>query len=269
MNQIITNKVSILISSHSKAYDIWHITEYFLNRYWKECPFKIFLGANGDDKLKFCPNHWQYLNCGTDISWSKSMIDYLSNIDTKYILLFLDDFILLDYVNKKDIKDLIYFAEKTDAVMVRTVPNPKGDIKINENFDAIDLRFNVPYSTSLQVGLWNKNFLIDLLEYGFNPWEFEIKAGKTKKALKFYDKFFVSKKYIFKYTHFVEKGKFHPSIKELATKEKVYFDFSKRDFLNELDLKALKYSNLKSKVSKFIPNKYKNSIRKILFKNEL
>lgn len=263
------NDVSILISSHSKAYDLWHITEYFFKKYWSECPFEIFLGANGENRFKFCPVGWKYLNYGKDISWSKSMIDYLSNINTKYVLLFLDDFILLNYVKEEAVKNLVDFAKKTDAMMIRTISNPKGDIEVDQNFDLVDIRSRVPYSTSLQVGLWNKDFLIDLLEYGFNPWEFKTKAGKTEKALKFYDKFFVSKKYIFKYTHFVEKGKFHPFIKELARKEKVYFDFSKRDFLNELDLKALKYSNLKSKVSRFIPNKYKNSIRKILFKNEL
>jgi len=53
------------------------------------------------------------------------------------------------------------------------------------------------------MAIWKKDFLIKLLEYDFNPWEFEVKAGKTKEALENSDKFFVTNFDFVKYTHFV------------------------------------------------------------------
>ena len=91
--------MTMLISSYSQSYDIWHITYHFLKKNWKNNNLKIYLGANGEDRKEFCPKDWIYINKGKDESFSKSLKSYLTEIDDEYFILMLDDFIILDEVN--------------------------------------------------------------------------------------------------------------------------------------------------------------------------
>lgn len=260
---------SILIASYAKAYDLWDITHHFFEKYWSDCSFDIFLGANGEDKKAFCPSNWKYINEGEDISWSTSMLDYLGKIESKYILLFLDDFMLLNNVMNNNINQAIELLEKNQGVMVRMTPNPKGDINFDSDFTQIDVQNKVPYATSLQVALWDKEFLVSLLQYGFNPWEFETKAGKTQEAFIYFDKLFVAKNRLIEYTHYVEKGKFYPSLLSQLKDEKKEFDLSKRSFLTNEELEKIQSNLFRSILNKLIPTKYKNKLRKLVGYHEL
>jgi len=259
------NELSILIASFSKAYDIWNITDYYFNKYWKDNPYKIYLGANGENRSDFCPINWLYINSGPDISWSNSMLDYLEAIDSKYVLIYLDDFALYNDVNTRDIEKVIQFINNNNSKMVRLNSSPKPDIKINNFLGQISIKDRVPYSTSLQAAIWDKDFLITLLKYNFNPWEFEIKAGKTAEAFENQDKFYSTYGAILQYKHFVEKGKFLPFIKELSKNDNINLKINNRLFWDKNDMNT----KLSSTIYKMLPNQYKNRIRKIFNKEEL
>jgi len=258
---------NVLISSHSKANDIWHITNYFLKKYWKE-KLKVFLGANGEDKSEFAPKDWRYINNGEDISFSKSLMSYLESIDDEYFILMLDDFIILKQIDNGKIKKAFEFIKSNNGVYLRLVPNPKGDLKIDNDFSKIDVKSSVPYVTSLQMAIWKKDFLIKLLSYDFSPWEFEVKAGKTKESLSNGDGFYVTNYDFISYTHFVEKGKFYPFLKDILKKEEISLN-SKRAFLSEEELNKIRDSYLKKSIRKLLPSRYINKIRKIIGKDQL
>ena len=259
--------MKLLITSHSKSYDIWHITNHFLKKNWLDNN-KIYLGANGEDRREFCPQDWIYINKGKDESFSKSLKSYIEEINDEYFILMLDDFIILNEVSNDLIEKAFKFIKERNGVYLRLRPNPKGDKKIDNYFSAINVNNQVPYITALQMAIWKKDFLLKLLEYDFNPWEFEVKAGKTKEALENSDKFFVTNFDFINYTHFVEKGKFYPFIKEIFEKENLNV-ISNREFWDEKDLKKFKDPFFKKILRNSIPNKYQNKIRKILGKKEL
>lgn len=265
MTKQLNKDLSILIASFDKAYDIWNITDFYFNKYWKDNPYKIYLGANGENKEKFCPEKWSYVNKGEDLSWSKSMYDYLNSIDTKYVLVYLDDFALNERVSTNEINNIITFMNDDNSKMVRLSSRPKPDMKINSKIGRISINDRVPYSTSLQAAIWDRNFLIDLLKYNFNPWEFETKAGKTIEAFNNSDKFYATYDSILKYKHFVEKGKFLSFIKENAKDDNISLNANNRSFWDKSDMNT----TLMSIVYSYVPNKYKNKIRKLLKKEEL
>lgn len=262
------SNIKILISSHSKSSDIWYITDYFIKKHWKSKK-EILLGANGVDKKEFVPGDWKYINQGDDISFSKSLKDYVNFVDSKYFILMLDDFIILEDVDINTVLKAFDFIEARKGVYLRLIPSPKGDIRVDDDFSQIDVRAKVPYITSLHMSIWDRDFLLELLKYDFNPWEFEIKAGKTKEALKNYDKFFVTNYPFIKYTHFVEKGKFYPFIKDMLDKEGVKLN-SDRKFWSKEELDRLNNDNIfKNFIRNVIPNRYINKIRSILGRQEL
>ncbi len=257
----------LLISSHSKANDIWYITDYFLKKRWK-ADLEITLGANGEVRKEFVPNDWKYVNNGEDISFSKSLMSYLNSINEEYFILMLDDFMILEEVDNSKIEKAFEFIKSNNGVYLRLVPNPKGDLKINNDFSKIDVKSQVPYVTSLQMAIWKKEFLMELLKYDFNPWEFEVKAGKTKESMLNSDGFYVTNYNFVTYTHFVEKGKFYPFLKDMLKKEGLSLE-SSRTFLSEAELNKMKDSYLKKSIRKILPSKYVNLIRKIIGKEPL
>jgi hypothetical protein len=259
--------MNILISSHSKASDIWYITDYFLQKYWSG-NLRVILGANGENKKNFVPASWRYINNGKDISFSKSLLSYLESIDDEYFILMLDDFMILEKVDIKLIEKAFEFIKDSNGVYLRLTPNPKGNIKIDDDFSKIDVKSNVPYITSLQMAIWRKDFLIQLLSYDFSPWEFEIKAGKTKESILNSDGFYVTNYNFITYTHFVEKGKFYPNLKDILKKENLLLN-TERLFLTDNELKKIKDSHIKKIIRNLLPTHHINKIRNFFGKHQL
>lgn len=260
---------SILICSHSKAADLWSITHYFFQKYWSNCSFPVYLGANGENKQDQCPNQWHYINKGLDETWSKSVLSYLDAIPTRYVILWLDDFIPLKPIEQSFIDEAVNFVKNNHPVMLRLTPNPKGDILFNTLFDKIDVKNKVPYVTSLQIAIWDKSFLMSLLSYGFTPWEFEIKAGKVLESMKYSDDFYCASRAFIDYTHYVEKGKLYPFIYELLSDENITLPNLDRHVLSQKELQDLQKHSWFKKLLYLCPPKYINKIRKICGKHEL
>jgi len=160
------------------------------------------------------------------------------------------------------------FIKEKKGVYLRLVPNPKGDEKINEYFSRIAVEKRVPYITSLQMAVWKKKFLKEILMDNFNPWEFETKAGKSSESLKNYDKFFVTNFSFIKYTHFVEKGKFFPIVKNWIYQKNIIID-SNRSFWSEEEIKKMQDGFLKKNFRKLIPISVYNKLRKAFGIGEL
>jgi hypothetical protein len=180
----------------------------------------------------------------------------------------LDDFMILEVVDTKQIEKAFEFIKSNNGVYLRLVPNPKGDIKIDSDFSRIDVESKVPYVTSLQMAIWKKDFLMQLLSYDFSPWEFEVRAGKTKESIINSHSFYVTNYNFITYTHFVEKGRFYPFLKDILKKEGLPLH-SIRGFLREEELNKMKDSYFKKCIRKLVPSRYINLIRNVMGKESL
>jgi hypothetical protein len=258
--------IPLLISSHSKASDLWPITAHFLKKHWKHKP--VFLGANGENSYGNVPIGWCYVNNGEDRSFCQSLRSYVEFLDSEYIILMLDDFIILEQVKQDQIEKAVNFLRQHEGVYFRLVPNPPGDKVVSNGIRRIDVRMGVPYITSLQMAIWKRSFLIELLKYNFSPWEFETRAGKTTEALSHSDDFYVSEFPLVNYTHYVEKGKFYPFIRDIIEKEGLNLN-SPRPFLSEKELKTIKDPQWKKFIRQIIPRSFYNVLREFTGKEPL
>jgi hypothetical protein len=97
-------KISILIPSCDKYFDLWPILSESYLKFRNDCPFKIFIITNSEIKV---PKPFFALNIGEDISRSDNCIKALSIINSKYILMHIDDLILNKKVNTEKILNRI------------------------------------------------------------------------------------------------------------------------------------------------------------------
>ena len=91
------NDVTILVQSCDQNEDLWPVFFEVFFRQWPECPYNVIL--NTETKQFHCKEHIiSTINLDCDVSdalsvpWSDRYIHVLNQINTKYVLVFLDDF---------------------------------------------------------------------------------------------------------------------------------------------------------------------------------
>ena len=199
------NNTSVLIASFDKNRDIWPLFAYFFQKYWPECPYQVYLGANGEDCSEYVPDAWQYINKGPDLSWSKSMREYVEAIPTDTLLLMLDDYLLIGTPEEGKIMQAVEYASH-EAVYVRLNPEPRPRKKWKNNSAFGVLRYFDRYRASLKAAVWNKDYLKHVLDLDLDPWTFELTIGEK---IEFRNRLFLGAySFLLPNRHCVESGKY-------------------------------------------------------------
>lgn len=196
-------ELSILICSSDKYQCLWNLNFDFLKKYWIDCPYEVHLGTDSliDERYKTIINRK-----GKYLSWSSCLLEWLNQIDSKYILLMLDDFILRKRVNNHEISYCLNFVMSNNIDCLRLVacPQPFYRSENDRLFGQYDIR--MPYLVSLQASLWKKDSLFSLLKEGESIWEFEKYGSLRAKEQDF--TFYGVYKTVFDYgVHIVDGGK--------------------------------------------------------------
>lgn len=185
------NDLSIYVSSCDKYSWLWPSFFYYFNKFWHDCPYKLYLGS---ETMKFDDKNVTTLNAGRDIPWGQMTRSNLEKIDTKYVLVMLDDFLLENYVDSKLIDAILHMTIQMNANHVRLNElGVKKKLKVHEiisSFTAVKSSNNITisaYIVSLQAAIWNRKFLLSILRDEESPWEFEIKGSeRVQNVEKFY-----------------------------------------------------------------------------------
>lgn len=95
--------------------------------------------------------------------WSAYIIKYLKTLDDKYLVMALDDYLLNASLDKELFEHLLKGMNET------SVCAKLCDCTIAENEE---------YPVTTQYCIWNREYLISLLERTTSPWDFEISGSQ-------------------------------------------------------------------------------------------
>lgn len=175
------NDCSVLVLSCDKNISLLNIFFDFFNKNWNDCPFPVYLGLE-TVKKKY--------DCATTLSsdrkeWGNRVKGYLEAIETKYVMLILDDFLPESKVDTEGILEFLEYMKKND----NTVTISMADIYDKKNiFDSntglCKRTKKANYLLNLQVGIWNKSVLIDLLRESESPWQTELFGSIRARRIK-------------------------------------------------------------------------------------
>ena len=117
--------------------------------------------------------------CTGKIPWADGAIKYLESCNEESFLLFLEDYIITKLINTNMIKK----AEKLcvgDIGCVRLNPHDRfSQFLVDANIDGFkEYPLDKPYSVSLQPSVWQKEFLLEILQKDENIWQTEIEGSK-------------------------------------------------------------------------------------------
>jgi len=223
-------KLSLLVSSCDAYSDLWNPCFNLINKYWADCPLDQYLMSN---ELKFESTKVQTLCVGRRGNWSDELSAALHVIPTDYVLIMLEDFFLRKKVSNDAIEYCRSFAERTEAICVRLIPNPGPTDRLpGENLIGACAP-QLTYRISTQAAIWNRKQLLKLLKPGESIWEFEFNSNER---LQMQSGVYSVWRAVLPYQgwlshHVVEKGRWLPHEKWIYAFRQIGCNFEHRDTL--------------------------------------
>ena len=172
-------KVAILVNSCDLYEDAWSPFFDLLKIQWPDCQYDIYLNTENKSFMHSSLNV-KTIATGKDVSWTTRIKRALAEIDADYILFMLEDFFLLEQVSSSNF-DIVMSDIKKATDVGYLFFSPKGvkyDIEYKPGTVFTDVSKYADYRVNACLGLWRKDFLLQMLYLDGSPWEFEHNATR-------------------------------------------------------------------------------------------
>ena len=220
-------QLPLLVISCDRYADLWAPFFEIFFKEWPDCPFRVLLGSN---HRQFEDQRVVTIPIGDDLNWAEGVRRMLECIDSKYILIFLEDFLLRKPVDSQRVAKLVNLAVERKVGCLRLVAGlplafpPSRPVPGLPGIGVIDK--GESYRVSAQAAIWEVAVLRQLLVPGMTAWEFE-EIG-TMLSSKFSQPFWAVYESAIEYSQCVEKGKWKPDGLEICRRANVPVDLSAR-----------------------------------------
>lgn len=251
------DKLSILVLSCDKYSDLWKPFFDCFFKFWSDCDYKIYLGANNKT---FNDSRVETILSGDDKDWSSSFLNILDQVKSEYVIVLLEDLFLVDFVNNEKIDSVFEFLINKNFNFCHIGKTVGADKIINNDIGLLD--GGMPYRVNV-FGIWKKVYLKNILIKGENAWNFEI-MGSYRAS--YDDGFYFTREKILNTLNMVEKGKWFPDKLENIKKMGINIQDSQRGVLGGLYLFKSKIQILIVSVVVLIPWRFRVKIMGILRK---
>lgn len=159
---------AVLVVSCDSYSDVWMPFFAMFHKCWADCPYPTYLLTNTKEPMI---EGVQTLAIGDDISWSDNLITALKYIKEEYVLIMLEDLILIESVQTNKVIEVVEWANKHKVNYVRMNPTVRADKPHNSLVGYVSK--GTVYRASVVMPLFRKEALLELLKSGENAWEFE------------------------------------------------------------------------------------------------
>lgn len=245
----VLDNLSILIIGYDGYKDIWDHDIYLLNKYWNDRPQTYLADSVLTPKYKGV----KIINAGEGSEWSKKVQVALDTIETKYVLLLLEDFFITDYVKNRDLVKILNLMERDGILFYQLLVqliNPKWEkgksYKGNKSIKIIPAQKK--YGINLQAAIWNKDYLKETVGKGnYNAWEFEVNQLKRTNYNDERIEYLIDVRNILNITHAIVQSKYLRSAKRKLKKLGIFVSEEERIQMSVMDdfkynLKLMMYS---------------------------
>jgi hypothetical protein len=223
--------ICVVVGSSDNTADVARQVLPAFDRYWPDCPYERYVLLS-TPAAQFAHPGWRRIDSGSTSGWRPELIAGLRQIPEQYdhLLLFLDDFLLTNSVDTTRLEQLLSQGLRMNAAYLRLVPLERAiwaRYRLRPARNGIDrIRSSEPYYSSLQLAMWQRQHLQDLLATPGNIWDFEHQrpAAGTHYA--------VTGPPPCRYVHVVEKGRWMPYAPQLFRAANIGFAPGSRPLLN-------------------------------------
>ena len=221
--------VAICVLSCDPYSDLWQPFFTLFWRYWPDCPFPVYLTSN---TREYADPRVKTILVGAELrDWSGSLARTLQQVESRYVLLTLEDFFFQYPVPVELLNDAVSGFVRLNGRMLRLTPRPGPDQPVAGQTLFGGVLPGSPYRVSAQAALWRRDELQWLLREGESIWEFEL-AG-SKRSAQHPEGYFAATSPLLPYRHHgVERGKWFPWAARRFGAMNIGCDFQRRPVMS-------------------------------------
>jgi hypothetical protein len=229
--------VPLLVVSCDKYADLWPVFFGVLRRRWADCPFALRLGTN---TLSFEDARVSSVPVGPDRSWAENLARMLDILNSEYVILLLEDFLIRRVVDTASVCRMVDFCVSRRIDCARfaplPLPTPLPPSRLDDFPQLGVVPAATPYRVSAQGALWRVDALRHYLVPGFSAWDFEHIGTQMSRYTD--HRFLGPFEPLIDYDHGVEKGRWKPEGLAICREAGVSVDLSRRPVFTLQELEA-------------------------------
>lgn len=163
--------------------DMWDDCIRLYKKFWPDCPYKT-LFVNNEKNVTW--EGIEVLHAGQDAEWSRKVQLAIEKVDTPYICLLLEDFLVGKRIDTAQIKKTVSFIKEDNIRYFKLVNMSRAVKNTDPIYKGKKFLHVIPesdeYGVSLQAAIWNKEYLAELVgDENYNAWIFEF--DRVKEAI--------------------------------------------------------------------------------------
>lgn len=171
--------VAILVPSCDSYSDLWQPFFQCLFKYWPDCPFPLYLGAN---TISYPDPRVRSILVGEDKDYSSNLAVMLQHVPYSYVLLWIEDRVLSETLDTAHLlRHVRSFMDCGGGYFKLIANHPIAAPDKGKEFAALPK--SERYRASITVALWRKEVLLSLLRPGESAWELETNGSKRSAQL--------------------------------------------------------------------------------------
>lgn len=225
-------ELSIIVYSCWKNRDMWKVFSQLFRKYWGNCEYPIILVTD-----IFCGKKEDYIFdqiVQKDATWACMIKEAIKQSNSPYVMLWMDDYLLCDYVKNSEIEKQLERMKRWNALNLRLIESPTCEEKFSQDSTLGLYKLGRAYSLSTQVGIWNAQQLSQIIRDDWSAWDFERRASLDKNLTNV--PILVSLDYTFPYEEGVRKGKWMVAGVNLCKRNGISIDESVRKIMSNFDM---------------------------------
>jgi hypothetical protein len=245
---ILESQTAVVVLSSDTYSDVWPIQFrfWFNNSPFTSLPLFLVSGSiiYADSRVT------TLLSERHNDAWSDRVTDAIRRIEYPYIILLTEDLLCLPGSNIADLNNAIGEFLHLNAKVLALTPSVSS-VKILGS----DLVRSIPswamHRVSLQMSLWKRQYLLELLQPNETPWQFELNGTSRSRH---YDGFVCGAKALVNYVEVIGKGKY--TREGLSIIKNQFIDWhSERMVFSRKEQLFRNYGHLKAKLFSIFPTK--------------
>jgi hypothetical protein len=234
-------ELPVLVVSCDRYRDLWRpFFELFWQR-WPDCRGPVYLGSNFED---YDDPRVDTLRVGTDVNWAAGVTSMLDRIRAEYVIVMLEDFLLMQTVDNTRIERLaeIAAAERLGCLRLYSIFPPETAVAQYPELGSFAP--GEKWRITAQAAIWRVETLRRLLVPGFTAWDFELVGSQMSDYMP--DRIWGVMRPALVYDQAVEKGKWRPQGLAICDAAGVRVDLERRGVFSMAELERHEQAGVES-----------------------
>lgn len=171
---MLRDKITILVNTCDQYSDLWLMFYKALEEYWPDRQVEVVFNTENISSFGFDTQCCSIHN-SESLEWGQRLRDVLASIDTTYVLMVCDDFILEDYINVGAIEDIIDYMDGNEKISSFYLDKIDLESIGGCKYDGFSLISpEAEYRLNTAPAIWKKSDLLLFTGGVDTPWAWEV-----------------------------------------------------------------------------------------------